>query len=116
MIRGCLVTIIYRKTTSISTLELDDAAAVSLMSTDVERIVTGLALMHDIWKTLLQIGIALFLLYRLVWAAFVVPLALFLSTVQSPLFDPMLLLLTLRVSSLWCGCQQPCWSSGCAAG
>lgn len=84
MVRGCLVTVIYRKTTGISTVGLDDAAAVSLMSTDVERIVSGLTLMHDIWMTLLQIIISLFLLYRMVWAAFVVPLLLFLCNFRNP--------------------------------
>lgn len=84
MVRGCLVTVIYRKTTGISTVGLDDAAAVSLMSTDVERIVSGLTLMHDIWMTLLQIIISLFLLYRMVWAAFVVPLLLFLCNFHNP--------------------------------
>jgi hypothetical protein len=83
MVRGCL-TVIYRKTTGISTVGLDDAAAVSLMSTDVERIVSGLTLMHDIWMTLLQIIISLFLLYRMVWAAFVVPLVLFLCNFHNP--------------------------------
>lgn len=78
MVRGCLVSVIYRKTTDISVVALDDKVAVTLMSTDVERIVQGLALMHDIWTTFLTIGIALFLLQRQVGTAFIVPLLLFI--------------------------------------
>lgn len=78
MVRGILVTTIYRKTTSVSIVGLDDAAAVTLMSTDVERIVAGLAMMHEIWTTILQIGVSLFLLYRLIWVAIVIPLFMFL--------------------------------------
>lgn len=78
MVRGCLVNVIYRKTTEVNAVALDDAAAVTLMNTDVERIVAGLALMHQVWSTLLQIVISLYLLYGMVGAAFVVPLLLFL--------------------------------------
>lgn len=78
MVRGCLVAVIYRHTTTVNAVGLDDSSAVSLMSTDVERIVSGLTLMHTLWSTPLQIGISLFLLYRQVSSAFVVPLLLFL--------------------------------------
>lgn len=83
MVRGILVTTIYRKTTNVSIVDLDDAAAVTLMSIDVERIVAGLAMMHEIWTTILQIGVSLFLLYRLVWVAIVVPLFMFIREYPS---------------------------------
>lgn len=78
MVRGILVTTLYRKTTGVSIVGLDDAAAVTLMSTDVERIVAGLAMMHEIWTTMIQIAVSLFLLYRLVWVAILVPLFMFI--------------------------------------
>jgi hypothetical protein len=48
MLRGILVSAIYAKTTEISVTALDDSAAVTLMSTDVERIVGGLEGFHDL--------------------------------------------------------------------
>lgn len=78
MVRGILVTTLYRKTTGTSIVGLDDAAAVTLMSTDVERIVSGLSMMHEIWTTIIQIAVSLFLLYRLVWVAIIVPLFMFI--------------------------------------
>jgi ATP-binding cassette, subfamily C (CFTR/MRP), member 1 len=78
MVRGCLVSVIYRKTTDVSIVALDDAVAVTLMSIDVERIVSGLAMMHDIWSTLLQIAIASWLLQTELGIAFIVPIIIFL--------------------------------------
>lgn len=48
MLRGILVSAIYTKTTEISITALDNSAAVTLMSTDVERIVGGLEGFHDL--------------------------------------------------------------------
>ncbi|KAH8881831.1 putative ABC multidrug transporter [Thozetella sp. PMI_491] len=78
MLRGSLVTLIYRKTVELDIVGLDDASAVTLMSTDVERIVKGMTHLHELWTTLIQIIIALFLLEREVGVAFVAPLGLFL--------------------------------------
>ena len=64
MVRGSLVTAIYRKTTEISLTALDNSAAVTLMSTDVERIIIGLRMMHEFWANLIQVGIATWLLQR----------------------------------------------------
>lgn len=76
MIRGALVTAIYRKTTEISLTALDNSAAVTLMSTDVERIVLGLRSMHEFWANLLQVGIATYLLQQELGVACVAPVAL----------------------------------------
>ena len=63
MIRGCLVSAIYQKTTEISLGAIDDtSAAVTLMSADVERIVLGLKMGHEIWAGIIQVGLATWLL------------------------------------------------------
>jgi ATP-binding cassette, subfamily C (CFTR/MRP), member 1 len=63
MTRGCLVSAIYRKTTEISLGAIDDTnAAVTLMSADVERIVLGLKMGHEIWAGLIQVALATWLL------------------------------------------------------
>jgi ATP-binding cassette, subfamily C (CFTR/MRP), member 1 len=75
IIRGSLVTTIYRKTTEISLTALDNSAAVTLMSTDVERIVNGMRLMHEFWANLIQVFIATYLLQRELGVACVAPIA-----------------------------------------
>ncbi|KAK1724964.1 P-loop containing nucleoside triphosphate hydrolase protein [Colletotrichum acutatum] len=78
MMRGCLVLLIYEKTTSMSITDAEEAAAVTLMSTDIERIVSGMSKIHESWSTLLQMAVALTLLYRQLGVVFIVPLVLFL--------------------------------------
>ncbi|KAK1675557.1 P-loop containing nucleoside triphosphate hydrolase protein [Colletotrichum godetiae] len=56
----------------------EEAAAVTLMSTDIERIVNGMSKIHESWSTLLQMAVALALLYRQLGVVFIVPLVLFL--------------------------------------
>lgn len=76
MLRGVLVTSIYRKTMSASLSAASDASAVTLMSTDVERIVLGMAKIHDAWSTLVQVACAMYILYRQVGAVFIAPVVL----------------------------------------
>jgi ATP-binding cassette, subfamily C (CFTR/MRP), member 1 len=78
MLRGTLVNLIYRKTIDMSICGLDDASAVTLMSTDVERIVHGMARLHETWSTILMIGAAMYFLKRQVGIAFIAPLLIFL--------------------------------------
>ncbi|KAM0819840.1 hypothetical protein AB5N19_05656 [Seiridium cardinale] len=76
MLRGILVTAIYRKTMSMSLSVAGDASAVTLMSTDVERIVLGMAKIHDSWSTLVQVACAMYILYQQVGAVFIAPVVL----------------------------------------
>jgi ATP-binding cassette subfamily C (CFTR/MRP) protein 1 len=62
MTRGALVSAIYRKTFVIGINSLDNSAAVSLMSTDTERIMVGLIFLHEVWANLVQVGLATWLL------------------------------------------------------
>lgn len=62
MIRGILTAAVFRKTIHIQITASDDKAAVTLMSTDVDRIVTGLREIHELWANLIQIAIATYLL------------------------------------------------------
>ncbi|KAI0121748.1 hypothetical protein BJ170DRAFT_644151 [Xylariales sp. AK1849] len=76
MLRGILVTAIYRKTMTMSLSVAEDASAVTLMSTDVERIVLGMAKIHDAWSTLLQVACAMYILYGQVGVVFIAPIVL----------------------------------------
>lgn len=74
--------LIYQRTLQTTTADLGDITAVSLMGTDVERIVTGIQLFHDTWSSLLEIGIACWLLERQVFLACLAPIVLVLG--ESP--------------------------------
>lgn len=74
MVRGTLVSSIYYKTTEISITALDNSAAVTLMSTDVERIEVGLRVTHELWANIIQVGLATWLLQRELGLACLVPI------------------------------------------
>ncbi|KAL3422989.1 hypothetical protein PVAG01_04736 [Phlyctema vagabunda] len=74
IVRGALITAIYRKTTEISITALDNSAAVTLLSADVERIVEGFRSLHEFWANLIQVGIVTYLLQKELGAACVAPI------------------------------------------
>lgn len=76
MVRGSLISAIYHKTTDISITALDNSAAVTLMSTDMERIVNGLRLTHELWANIIQVGVAAFLLQRELGLACLAPIVI----------------------------------------
>lgn len=71
--RGCLVSALYKKTTEIDAARYDMTAPVTLMSTDMERIIHGCKDLHEIWANCVQVAIAIFLLYRELGVASVAP-------------------------------------------
>ncbi|KAH8904830.1 P-loop containing nucleoside triphosphate hydrolase protein [Coniochaeta sp. PMI_546] len=71
--RAFLVTCIYQS--SVGTQTADGTAAVTLMSTDVDRIYTGMRYMHEIWANMIQTAIACWLLQRELGLGFLGPLA-----------------------------------------
>ncbi|CAG2005581.1 unnamed protein product [Fusarium graminearum] len=64
MIRASLVSLIYDRTLTLDLVEAKESAALTLMSTDVERIGQGLQFVHEIWATPAEFGVAIFLLQR----------------------------------------------------
>lgn len=65
---------IYRHTTALRAIDVKDSEAITLMGTDVERIVQGLRLIHKVWASIPEVGIAVWLLGRQVSYAAAVPL------------------------------------------
>ncbi|KAK3324845.1 ABC transporter [Apodospora peruviana] len=76
LLRGFLIYSIYRKTANIRHVGDGDSAAVTLMGTDVERIYTGLRLIHEVWANAIQIALATWLLQRELGFAFIGPLVI----------------------------------------
>ncbi|RDW58727.1 hypothetical protein BP6252_13203 [Coleophoma cylindrospora] len=66
MVRGCLVSLIYRQTLDLSSAALSgqSSSALTLMSADVQRVGSGMTALHELWASTLEIGIALWLLER----------------------------------------------------
>lgn len=76
MIRGALAGAIYRKTTEQRLDAADDAAAITLMSTDLERIRLGLTIVNEYWANTIQVVLASWLLHGEIGIAFIAPLVI----------------------------------------
>ncbi|KAH8760347.1 ABC transporter type 1, transmembrane domain-containing protein [Diaporthe sp. PMI_573] len=79
--RGCLVAAVFEKTTRIDPSQHDMTAPISLVSTDMERIIAGCKDVHEVWANAVQVAIAIWLLYRELGIACVAPAAV--ATVSS---------------------------------
>ena len=69
MIRGALVALIFEKTLGLEAAKAREGDAVSLMSADIEGIEPGIELIHEIWASVIELAIALYLLQIQVGAA-----------------------------------------------
>ncbi|KAL1865057.1 hypothetical protein Daus18300_007404 [Diaporthe australafricana] len=72
-LRGTLATAIFAKTRELSSHSLDDSV-LTLMSTDVSRVVSGINNVHELWANTIEVAIAAWLLERQLGAAFVAPI------------------------------------------
>ncbi|KAL3441173.1 P-loop containing nucleoside triphosphate hydrolase protein [Aspergillus insuetus] len=73
MVRGAVVSLIYRKASMLSIKDADPAASLTLMSADIERIVQGWQTMHEIWANAAEIALAIVLLEKQLGIACAVP-------------------------------------------
>jgi len=78
-IRGGLIAMLYGKATDVALTDVDTASSLTLMSADVERIVTGLETGHEIWSNSLEIAIAMYLLQQQLGAACAIPIGVAIS-------------------------------------
>ncbi|KAL4994768.1 P-loop containing nucleoside triphosphate hydrolase protein [Aspergillus recurvatus] len=72
-LRGGLISLIHRQTVRARAVDLGGNTAITLMGTDVERIASGFRLIHEMWASLIEIGVAIYLLERQVGVACIVP-------------------------------------------
>jgi ABC-type bacteriocin/lantibiotic exporter with double-glycine peptidase domain len=73
MVRSILVIETFKAATRVRLGSGDDNAALTLMSTDIERIRMGLRFVHETWASMIQAGLAAWMLYRQVGVVFVAP-------------------------------------------
>lgn len=72
-VRSGLISMVYTQTTRLKASDIKDSAAITLMGTDVERIVQSQKTIHETWASVLEVGIAIWLLERQLLVACVVP-------------------------------------------
>ncbi|RYP65399.1 hypothetical protein DL771_008344 [Monosporascus sp. 5C6A] len=72
-LRGGLIALIYQQTVEARAVDLGSISGLTLMGTDVERIVLNFQTIHEVWASLVDIAIAIFLLQRQVFLACLVP-------------------------------------------
>ncbi|RMZ87350.1 hypothetical protein DV736_g5417, partial [Chaetothyriales sp. CBS 134916] len=61
--RSSLVSLVYQKTLDISIATSDPSASLTLMSTDVQRVVDVVVGFHDCWVSAIDVGVGMYLLY-----------------------------------------------------
>lgn len=91
MVRGSVVSMVYKKASTLSVKDADPAASLTLMSADIERIVQGWQTIHDIWGNTLEIALAIFLLERELGVSCVVPVGVSLGKLELYLAPSLLL-------------------------
>ncbi|KAF2842938.1 hypothetical protein M501DRAFT_1005649 [Patellaria atrata CBS 101060] len=75
MARGGLVSMLFRKTADLSIQSVDPSASLTLMSADIERIATGWQTMPELYGNSIEIALAIYLLYRQLGVACLIPIA-----------------------------------------
>ena len=87
--RGAMVPSIYGKTLTLKTADTQPAAALTLVSTDIETATTGIVQLHELWASPVELGLAIYLLYRQLGVACVIPIALAIGTYHGEPQDPL---------------------------
>ncbi|KIY02825.1 uncharacterized protein Z520_01290 [Fonsecaea multimorphosa CBS 102226] len=62
-LRGGLVSLLFQKTLELSIVTVDPSASLTLMSSDIQRIVDPIVLLHNTWGSIIEVCIAMYLLY-----------------------------------------------------
>ncbi|KAF1976918.1 ABC transporter [Bimuria novae-zelandiae CBS 107.79] len=72
-LRGGLIALIYQQTVEARAVDLGSINGLTLMGTDVERIILNFLTIHEVWASVIDIAVAIFLLQRQVLLACLVP-------------------------------------------
>ena len=83
--RGSLITLIFSKNLRLSASVNADGEAITLMSSDIDRIDQSLQIFQTVLISFLELGLGLFLLYRLLGVSLATPAAWIFCT-NSPAF------------------------------
>jgi ATP-binding cassette, subfamily C (CFTR/MRP), member 1 len=83
MIRGGLVTNIFGKLMDVSVTAPDKTTTVTLMSADIERISAAFKYLHEFWANIIEVALAIWLLYRQLGPACAMPIAVAMGKLYS---------------------------------
>ncbi|OAG36213.1 hypothetical protein AYO21_09607 [Fonsecaea monophora] len=72
-VRGGLVSLLYQKSLELSIVTVDPSASLTLMSSDIQRIVDPLVFVHTTWASIVEVSIAIYLLYQRLGSACYAP-------------------------------------------
>ncbi|KAK7753241.1 hypothetical protein SLS62_004760 [Diatrype stigma] len=78
--KGGLIGLVYQETLKARTVDLGETTAIALMGTDIERIGQNLQSVHEIWASIIEIGVAIWLLQQQVFLACLAPVAVIASS------------------------------------
>ena len=87
MFRGAIVSLIYNQTLEMNADAYDFSSSVTLMSTDIDRIISSLELVNEVWANVVQIGIGIWLLERQLGSVCVAPIVIVLGILQPNFSD-----------------------------
>nr|WOF01069.1 canalicular multispecific organic anion transporter 1 [Corynespora cassiicola] len=73
MMRGGLISMLYGKAVDVNLTDVDTANSMTLMSADIERIVTGMQTAHELWANVIEVTLAIYLLERQLGVACTIP-------------------------------------------
>ncbi|GKZ49169.1 hypothetical protein AbraIFM66951_001569 [Aspergillus brasiliensis] len=82
-VRSGLIATVYNQTYHLKARDISDSAAITLMGTDVERIVQSQKTIHETWASVLEVAIAIWLLERQLLIACVVPAIIAIGSYNS---------------------------------
>ncbi|OQE74121.1 hypothetical protein PENNAL_c0084G03585 [Penicillium nalgiovense] len=74
MMRASMIDMMFRHVTVMRDSDIESSAPVTLMNADIERISSGFRYVHDAWACIVEIPIALYLLWRQLGIASVAPI------------------------------------------
>ncbi|KAH7305780.1 ABC transporter [Stachybotrys elegans] len=75
LFRGSLISLIFGKTLVVDLSNVSESEGVTLMSADIDRIGASLPLIHELYASPIEAGIAIWLLYRMFEVSMAAPLA-----------------------------------------
>ncbi|KAL6698201.1 P-loop containing nucleoside triphosphate hydrolase protein [Trichoderma pleuroticola] len=86
MLRGVLVSAVFSKVTEVSIVAVDDSAALTLMSSDVDVIGRAMRQIHEFWANVFQIAIATWLLSKQIGYAAAGPIIVSVLSLGATMF------------------------------
>ena len=108
MFRGAVVGLIYNRTLVLQSDVWDESSAVTLMSTDVDRIADTVGDVHETWARLIEVAIGIWLLARQLGWVCVVPIIVVLCKSRMIKLEAYLVLVNLLIAYFrLCRGEQP---------